>query len=162
MKKQIFLVLITFVCLPVIAEEIGTSSITALGEENPLRFVEIEDETFISWSDLRAALPNWFVIVEGQIQLSSLVQLAFLSALEAPDPSRDTASVVESNIDGTFNGWDGDTVFELRNGQIWQQNEYAYNYSYGYSPDVWIVHTRRGWLMFVEGEGEPLRVKRIR
>ena len=36
------------------------------------------------------------------------------------------ASVIESQIDGEFHGWDGETIFKLTNGQIWQQAEYGY------------------------------------
>ena len=37
---------------------------------------------------------------------------------------------IESRIDGQFEGWDGDTLFQLSNGQIWQQTQYAYTYRY--------------------------------
>ena len=30
-------------------------------------------------------------------------------------------SVIESKIDGEFEGWEGDTIFKMMNGQIWQQ-----------------------------------------
>ncbi len=30
---------------------------------------------------------------------------------------------------GTFNGWDGETIFNLDNGQVWQQSQYDYMYS---------------------------------
>jgi hypothetical protein len=46
-----------------------------------------------------------------------------LAAREPPSrlpPQR----VVESQIDGDFNGWEGETVVKLVNGQIWQQTEY--------------------------------------
>ncbi len=42
------------------------------------------------------------------------------------------ANVVESEIDGDFHGWDGNTIFKLVNGQIWQQTEYDYEYEYAY------------------------------
>ena len=32
--------------------------------------------------------------------------------------------VIESNIDGAFEGWNGDTVYRLMNGQTWKQKEY--------------------------------------
>jgi len=34
----------------------------------------------------------------------------------------------ESRINGEFNGWDGDAVFELENGTKWQQVKYRYKY----------------------------------
>jgi hypothetical protein len=43
-------------------------------------------------------------------------------------------SVIESRIDGEFEGWEGDTIFKLENGQIWQQSSYAYTYHYSYRP----------------------------
>ncbi|MDR0881742.1 MAG: hypothetical protein LBP55_04270, partial [Candidatus Adiutrix sp.] len=36
------------------------------------------------------------------------------------------SGAIESQIDGTFEGWSGETVFKLTNGQIWQQSSYAY------------------------------------
>ena len=42
--------------------------------------------------------------------------------------------VIESQIEGTFNGWTGETVFKLTNGQIWQQASYAYTYHYRRPP----------------------------
>ena len=48
------------------------------------------------------------------------------------------SEVIETQIDGTFNGWTGDTVFKLSNGQIWQQSSYDYTYHYAYRPEVLI------------------------
>ena len=43
----------------------------------------------------------------------------------APHSTAGGANVIESRIDGEFTGWSGDTIFKLRNGQIWQQSSYA-------------------------------------
>lgn len=61
-------------------------------------------------------------------------------------------------IDGSFNGWSGDTAFELCNGQVWVQAEYAYLYHYAYRPDVEIAGSRSGWTMQVAGVRERLSV----
>ena len=45
-----------------------------------------------------------------------------------------TSDVIESQIDGDFEGWDGETVFVLTNGQIWQQDSYDYTYHYAFMP----------------------------
>jgi hypothetical protein len=45
-------------------------------------------------------------------------------------------SVVQSRIDGKFEGWTGNTVFVLTNGQVWRQARYAYKYKYAYNPKV--------------------------
>jgi hypothetical protein len=37
------------------------------------------------------------------------------------------AGVYEGQIDGDFNGWDGDTVYKLMDGHIIQQSTYHYH-----------------------------------
>jgi hypothetical protein len=69
---------------------------------------------------------------------------------------------IESAIDGEVEGWDGETIFKLQNGQIWQQAEYDYTYFYDYSPDVTIYETSAGCRMKIEGEDETVVVKRIK
>jgi hypothetical protein len=69
---------------------------------------------------------------------------------------------VESNISGEIEGWDGDTIFKLDNGQIWQQAGYDYTYFYAYHPDVTIYPTTAGCRMKVEDETGTVLVKRIK
>jgi hypothetical protein len=71
-------------------------------------------------------------------------------------------SAIESRIDGTFEGWDGDTIFKLQNGQIWQQAMYAYHYHYAYMPKVVIYKASGGWKMKVDGVDQAIAVKRIK
>jgi hypothetical protein len=70
--------------------------------------------------------------------------------------------IIESRIDGEFSGWEGETIFKLQNGQIWQQASYAYHYSYKFSPKVLIFRTRSGYEMQVEGIASRIRVTRLR
>ncbi len=82
-------------------------------------------------------------------------------------PSVATTSVpptcdVESRIDGEFEGWEGDTVVKLTNGQIWEQSEYHYEYSYSYMPRVTIFQLRGQCKMLVDGVDEPVGVSRLR
>jgi hypothetical protein len=55
-----------------------------------------------------------------------------------------------------------ETIFKLDNGQIWEQAEYAYMYSYSYRPDVTIYQTNSGCRLKVEGDEETILVKRIK
>jgi hypothetical protein len=88
-------------------------------------------------------------------------------APKAPErvlPSRGNGCVpaIESTIKGEIEGWSGETIFKLDNGQIWEQAEYAYNYFYAYRPDVTIYQTSAGCKMKVEDEEETVLVKRIK
>jgi len=71
-------------------------------------------------------------------------------------------NVIESRIDGEFEGWDGETVFKLTNGQIWQQTSYSYTYHYAYVPKVFIYKTTGGYKMTVEGVRGSIYVKRLK
>jgi hypothetical protein len=72
------------------------------------------------------------------------------------------SSPIESNISGDFSGWDGETVFKLDNGQIWQQENYSYHYHYAYHPSVLIVQKRGCCSLMVDGESESICVKRLK
>ena len=73
-----------------------------------------------------------------------------------------SAEIIESQIDGEFSGWDGETIFKLTNGQIWQQAEYAYTYNYKYQPKVLIFRTTGGYEMQVEGIDKRIRIVRLK
>ncbi len=62
--------------------------------------------------------------------------------------------VIESRIDGDFEGWEGETIYPLTNGQIWQQSTYHYHYHYSYSPKVLIYQSGGGYKMHVEGDND--------
>ncbi len=72
------------------------------------------------------------------------------------------SDAIESTISGTFEGWDGETVFVLDNGQIWQQSSYAYMYHYAYRPSVLIYKTSGGYKLRLEGVDETIFVKRLK
>ena len=58
-------------------------------------------------------------------------------------------------------GWDGETIFKLLNGQIWQQSSYQYHYHYAYMPKVTIYRTDGGYKMKVDGGDQTIYVTRI-
>ena len=47
-----------------------------------------------------------------------------------------------SNIVDESEGWDGETIIELDNGQFYRQVEYFYHYNYSYRPKVIIENNR--------------------
>lgn len=70
-------------------------------------------------------------------------------------------NVIQSKIKGTFNGWDGNTIVELINGQKWKQSTYAYSYSYAYNPDVIIYQSNFGFKIKVKGNNQTVDVERV-
>ena len=70
--------------------------------------------------------------------------------------------VIESQIDGDFEGWEGETIVKLMNGQIWQQSEYYYHYHYAFMPKVLIYKSGRVYKMKVEGIEESISVIQLK
>lgn len=68
--------------------------------------------------------------------------------------------VIETAIDGDFDGWVGDTIFRLKNGQVWQQTSKSAKYLFAHAPRVTI--SRAPFRLRVEGIGIDVAVKRLR
>ena len=76
--------------------------------------------------------------------------------------SSHASDAMETLIDGAFNGWDGETVFKMINGTIWQQAEYSYMNHSAYMPEVQIYEKGDGYYMKVENVNEEVRVTQIK
>ncbi|HET9033906.1 MAG TPA: hypothetical protein VFN25_13510 [Dokdonella sp.] len=70
---------------------------------------------------------------------------------------------IDSRIAGDFNGWQGKTRVTLENGQVWEQAEGGRSGFRISSPKVIIKPMSLGsWLMYVDGCGCDIRVKRVK
>ena len=78
------------------------------------------------------------------------------------EQGRRNNSVIETQIDGAFQGWEGETIVKLINGQIWQQSSYHYEYHYAYMPEVLIYRSGVGFKMVVDGTSEAVGVTRLK
>ena len=72
------------------------------------------------------------------------------------------SDIIESRIDGDFEGWDGETVVKLMNGQIWQQTEFYYHYTYKFMPNVIIYNSGSNYKMKVDGIDKEVGVIRLK
>ncbi len=77
-------------------------------------------------------------------------------------PGAATPSVIETQIDGEFEGWEGETIVKLMNGQIWQQTDYYYYYHYAYMPSVLVYRSGGGYKMKINGIEKAVGVQRLR
>ncbi len=107
----------------------------------------------------RQALDRWLNRYTVEMLKTAMQHESAIS--EAPSGRSSCAPAVESTISGEIEGWDGDTIFKLDNGQIWQQAAYDYTYFYAYRPKVTIYQASAGCRMKVEDETETVLVKRI-
>ncbi len=70
--------------------------------------------------------------------------------------------VIESQINGVFNGFQHGNIYELMNGQAWQQIDQTYNNNNLYVPRVMIFERNSYFYMKVDGMGEIITVQQIR
>jgi hypothetical protein len=72
-------------------------------------------------------------------------------------PVRRLTDVIESRINGEFTGWEGETAYELQNGQVWRQSAYKYEYKYAHMPEAVVYKTSGGYRMQVAGTTANVR-----
>jgi hypothetical protein len=79
-----------------------------------------------------------------------------------PESGKRTA--VTARLKGSFNGFGENMQFTLDNGQVWKQaGSGSYVCPHAENPNVTIKPMMMGnWLMYVEGCGESISVKRVR
>jgi hypothetical protein len=80
----------------------------------------------------------------------------------SPQAAANAPSVIETQIDGDFDGWEGETIVKLMNGQVWQQTEYYYTYHYAFMPRVLVYRSGGGYKMKVDGVEKAVAVERLR
>lgn len=66
--------------------------------------------------------------------------------------------VKESQIDGEFKGWEGETKYILIDGSTWKQANYYYYYYYYYRPQVKIFKEGSKYFMIVQGLSNKFEV----
>lgn len=76
-------------------------------------------------------------------------------------PTTPAIQIVQTCIDGEFEGWEGETVFRLCNGQIWEQVSYAYHYVYAFNPSVTLVSDGDFATMTIDSSGESITVQQV-
>jgi hypothetical protein len=85
------------------------------------------------------------------------------NSMNVPTKSDTTnATAIESQIDGDFEGWQGETVVKLMNGQIWKQTDYYYHYHYAFMPRVLVYKSGAGYKMIVDGIDKPVGVIQLK
>jgi len=85
-----------------------------------------------------------------------------IQKISSTNPSKSSGGVIESSINGEFKGWEGESIYALMNGQVWQQATYYYHYHYAYAPKVLIYQSSGNYFMQVQGVKQAVQVRRLR
>jgi hypothetical protein len=151
--------LVAFVVLTSMFTAAAPAASAAPADDRPARITCLMSPADVEATGLRGlsadqidALSAWLENYRVAAQ-----QLALQEYIEG-DAVREAA--VQSRIDGDFDGWEGDTIFRLENGQIWQQISPSARYHFARHPRVTISaapHKLR-----VEGLAYEIGVRRLR
>jgi hypothetical protein len=87
---------------------------------------------------------------------------AYISGFTAASNARGAPTAMQTNIVGAFNGWDGQTIVKLLNGEIWHQTTYYYEYHFSVNPGVRFYQSNGGWKMQVDGTQGSAGVERLK
>ena len=106
------------------------------------------------YPSITACPEQGFIIVDGK-KLNAM-------KISGGASSSSDSGIIETRIDGDFEGFEEDTIFKLLNGQIWQQIDGRYKYKYKYSPKVIIISNGNTGKMSIDGIDDPITVMRIK
>jgi hypothetical protein len=104
----------------------------------------------------------WSATMAARSNPVSQCQPWFYQPSQISNPVYTERRLIDTRIDGDFNGWEGSTTWVMDNGQIWQQEQYCYYYHYASHPKVIIYPSDNKWFMRVEGVDKQLQVQRIK
>jgi hypothetical protein len=163
MKKHILVLAIFAATSAAFAQDAATQSQLTL--DRLMTAEEVREMGLHKLSEAeRRKLGAWLLRLVGAVAdavpAASPPSAAAAAGTAAPENA--APSVIESRIDGEFEGWTGSTVFKLGNGQIWQQTSYAYHYHYAYGPKVMVYKDGGTFRMKVDGVNSTVAVRRLK
>jgi hypothetical protein len=158
MKKLLILILIIFCGVAVAQQypELPLEKILSMDEQKAIGVHKLSDA---EKEKLRILIIEKYLAGFEQGKKEGIEQATKNIGRQQNAPSSD---VIESQIDGDYEGWEGETIVKLMNGQIWQQKEYYYHYHYAFMPKVLIYKSGSGYKLKVDGVEKAVGVTRLK
>ncbi len=129
--------------------------------------VKFEYEYMYSYYPSVLVCPEKSKLIIGDKSLNiSLINKGAASASSKQDQqavkNQLKGDVLETRIDGDFNGWSGDTIVRTIDGRVWQQAASYIEIHIAINPEVTIFRTNDVLKMQVEGIKKPVRVLQLK
>jgi len=67
-------------------------------------------------------------------------------------------SILRTRIQGHYNGWEGNNIYKLANGNVLKQMTYQYQNHYSYSPEAIVISYSGAYFLLVDGVNETVGV----
>lgn len=152
-KMFLFLIAVLFTITGFAAPQITLDQLVPANKQKQLGFDKLSAE---QRAEVVKLIQEIYQVGEEQGKKAALASKSSGAAVTS------APSVIETQVDGDFDGWDGDTIVKLMNGQIWQQTEYYYHYHYAFMPKVLIYRSGGGYKMKVDGVEKAVGVVPLR
>lgn len=132
-------------------------------QSQPLIITQVMTVEEFRASGLSKLTPEELGQLDGWLNRYTLrIATAVLEKSSEKNKAPAESEVIENRIEGEFEGWTGDTVFKLENGQIWQQVSFGYRYRYAFRPKILIYKSGSTYKMKVDGMNDEIVVKRLK
>jgi len=152
--RKIVLITIALLCSALVqAKDHPEVTLEKLLTKPQLESLNVSKMTAAQKETLRMALINSYIT-----GFESGKEKGIELAVEYQQKKSAPSGTIESQIDGEFEGFEGETIIKLMNGQIWQQTEYWYHYHYSYMPKVIIFRSGEGYKIKVDGIDKAIGV----
>lgn len=69
--------------------------------------------------------------------------------------------VYRGHIESNFSGLEGNSIWKLTDGSVWEQAVYKYRYHYAYRPKVELRQKGGRYLLWIEAMDEEIEVRRL-
>ena len=67
----------------------------------------------------------------------------------------------ESKLNGKFDGWNGNTIYQLKNGTKWRLIENKNSYQSSFSPKAFVWREGEEYYLEIVGAGTKEKVRRV-
>ena len=143
------------------APSTGTGDQTVIAEVSVLNLMAADQFAAAGLSKLS---PAELRALSAWVRAHSLAvaNLARAAALNPEPAASDNPGLIETRMAGDFTGWDGSTVFQFTNGQLWRQASFGTLHQFARSPRVTLAATSGGWRLQVDGVPQSIYVRRLR
>ena len=97
----------------------------------------------------------------GRMRKLRVIDISRTDAQSGPPAEHQVNIVRRSQISGSFEGFDDETLFKLTDGTFWLQDEYKYWYHYAYCPKAVILQEGGALYIQVDNQDQVVRVRQV-
>lgn len=109
----------------------------------------------------RGPPPIVYEVEPGWLELDFWIAADFGAMAPVEKEESDCPTAIASRINGDFDGWHGDTLFHLTNGQLWRQASRHLSHAYKHSPEALVYWADGTCKLKVSGMMDEIVVDRI-